>query len=66
MVDKSFGINDREQEYLKVKSQPRNEKYAHGSVGARVILMVRRGILLVIGVKGIECNCADDLCGCGT
>ena len=35
-----FGINNREQGYLKVKSQPKNDKYENGSVEARVILMV--------------------------
>ena len=27
-----FGINEREQQYLHIKSQPKNEKYANGSV----------------------------------
>ena len=35
----SFGINEREQ-YVHMKSQPKNEKYANGSVGARVRSMV--------------------------
>ena len=35
----SLGINDREHEYL--KSQPKNEKYANGSVEARMRLRVR-------------------------
>ena len=39
-------MNDREQQYLQVKSQPKNEKYANWSVGARVRLMVR-GMLSV-------------------
>ena len=36
-----FGINEREQQYVHMKSQPKNEKYANGSVGARVRSMVR-------------------------
>ena len=46
-----FGINDREQDYLQVKSQPNNEKYRNGSVGARVSLMVRGCFLPVRGFK---------------
>ena len=42
-----FGINEREQQYVHMKSQPKNEKYANGSVGARVRLMVRGGCLPV-------------------
>ena len=61
-----FVINDREQEYLKVKSQPKNEKYANGSVGARTRLMVKGGCLNVIGGKEMEWKYADDLCKCGT
>ena len=38
-----FGINDREQVYFKVKRQPKNGKYAYGSVEAkRVRLMEGR------------------------
>ena len=62
----SFGINDKEQEYLNVKSQPNNEKYANGSVGARVRLIVRGGCLPVRGFKGMELTYDDDLCECGT
>ena len=40
-------INEREQQYVHMKSQPKNEKYANGSVGAR--LMVRGGCLPVRG-----------------
>ena len=47
-----------------MKSQPKNEKYANGSVGARVRLMVRGGCLPVRGSKGMEYD--DDLCVCGT
>ena len=36
------GINEREQQYVQMKSQLKNEKYANGSMGARVRLMVRR------------------------
>ena len=36
-----FGMNEREQQYVHMKSQSKNEKYANGSVGARVRLMVR-------------------------
>ena len=40
-----FSINEREQQYVHMKSQPKNEKYANGSVGAKVRLMVRGGCL---------------------
>ena len=59
-----FGINDREQEYLKLKSQPKNDTYANGSVGVRVRLIIRGGCLPVRGFKGMEY--ADDMCECGT
>ena len=59
-----FGINEREQQYVHVKSQPKNEKYANGSVRAR--LMVRGGFLPVRGSKGMEWKYDDDLCVCGT
>ena len=49
-----FGINEREQQYVHMKSQPKNEKYANGSVGARVSLMVRGGCLPIRGSKGME------------
>ena len=45
----SFGINEREQQYVHMKSQPKNEKSANGSVGARVRLIVRGGCLPVTG-----------------
>ena len=61
-----FGINEREQQYVHMKSQPKNEKYANGSVGARVRLMVRGGCLPVRGSKVIEWKYDDDLCVCGT
>ena len=48
-----YGINEREQ-YVHMKSQPKNEKYANGSVGARVRLIVRGGCLPVRGSKGME------------
>ena len=60
-----FGINDREQEYLKVKGQTKNDKYANSSVGARVRLMVMGGCLAVRGFKGMKWKYADDLCECG-
>ena len=41
-------------EYLQVKSQPKNEKYSNGSVGARVRLMVSGGCLPLIGSKRME------------
>ena len=56
-----FVINDREQEYLKVKSLPKI-KYANGSVGARLTLMVWGGCLPVRDFKGIEWMYTDDLC----
>ena len=46
-----------------MKNQPKNEKYANGSVEARVRLMVRGGCLLVRGSKGMEWK-YDDLCVC--
>ena len=61
-----FGIDEREQQYVCVKSQPKNEKYANGSVKARVILMVREGCLRVRGFKGMEWKYGNDLCVCGT
>ena len=42
------------------------EKYANGSVGARVRLMVRGGCLPVRGSKGMDWKYDDDLCVCGT
>ena len=36
-----FGINEREHQYVHVKSQQKDEKYVNVSVGARVRLMVR-------------------------
>ena len=53
-------------QYVHMKSQPRNEKYANGSVGARVGLLVRGGFLPVRGSKGMEWKYDDDLCVCGT
>ena len=61
-----FGINKREQQYVHMKSQPKNEKYENGSVGARVRLMVRGGCPPVIGYKGMEWKYDNDLCVCGT
>ena len=49
-----------------MKSQPKNEKYANGSVGARVRLMVRGGCLPPRGSKGMEWEYDDDLCVSGT
>ena len=59
-----FGINEREQQYVHMKSQPRNEKYANGSVGARVRLLVRGGCVPVRGSKGMEWKYDDDFCVC--
>ena len=59
-----FGINEREQQYVHMKSQPKNEKYANDSVGAR--LMVRGGCLPARGSKGVEWKYDDDLCVWGT
>ena len=53
-------------QYVHMKSQPRNEKYANDSVGARVGLLVRGGFLPVRGSKGMEWKYDDDLCVCGT
>ena len=56
-------MKKREQPYLQVKSQPKNEKYANDSMEARVRLMVRGGCLTVSGFKGMEYD--DDLvCVC--
>ena len=60
-----FGINEREQRHVHMKSKPKNEKYANGSVGARVRLMVRRGCLPVRGSEGMEWKYDNDLCVCG-
>ena len=59
-----FGMNEREQQYLQVKSQPKNYKYVNGSVGVR--LMVREGCLPISGSKGMEWKYDDDLCVCAT
>ena len=48
-----FCINEREQQYVHIKSQPKNEKCANGSEGARLRLMVRGGCLPVRGSKGM-------------
>ena len=61
-----FGMNEREQQYVHVRSQPKNEKYANGSVGARVRIRGREGGLPVRGSKGMEWKYDDDLCVCGT
>ena len=55
-----FGMNEREQQYLQVKSEPQHENCANGSVGARVRLTVRRGCLPVRGSKGMESKYDDD------
>ena len=55
-----FGINEREQQYVHVKSQQKNGKF---DVGARVRLMVRGDCLLVRGSKGRVWK-YDDLCVC--
>ena len=47
-----FGINEREQQHVHMKSQPKNEKYANGSVGAKVRLMVRGGCFPGMEWKG--------------
>ena len=57
-----FGINEREQQYVHVKSQHKNEKYANGSVGARVRLMVRGGCLPVRGSKIMEIMMMISVC----
>ena len=59
-----FGINEREQQYEHMKSQPKHEKYANCSVGAGVILMVRGGCFPVRGSNGMEWKCDDDLSVC--
>ena len=66
MERNGFGIDEREQQYVHVKSQPKNEKYANGSVGARVILMVREGCQPERGFKRMEWKYGDDLCVRGT
>ena len=47
-----------------MKSQPKNEKYANGSVGARVRFVVRGGCLPVRFSKGMGWKYDDDLCVC--
>ena len=59
-VEEWFRINEREQQYVYMKSQPKNEKYANGSVGARVRLMVRGGCLPVRGSKGMDWKYDDE------
>ena len=61
-----FDINEREQQYVHMNSRPKNEKYANGSVGARVRLMVRGGCLPIRGSKGMEWTYDYDICVCGT
>ena len=39
-----FNDTEREKEYMEMKICPRNESFADGSVGARVRLMVRKGM----------------------
>ena len=34
-----FGINEREQQYVYMKNQRKHEKYANGSVGARLMVI---------------------------
>ena len=50
-MEEWFGMNEGEQQYLQVKSQPKNDKYAIRSVGSIVRLMVRGGFLSVRGSK---------------
>ena len=33
-MEEWFGINEREQQYVHMKSQPKNKKYANSSVGS--------------------------------
>ena len=54
-------MNEREQQYLQMKSQPTNEKYANVSVVARVRLIVRGGCLPVRGSKGMVWKYDDDM-----
>ena len=61
-----FGIIEREQQYIQMKSQPKNEKYANGSVGAIVGLMVRGGCHPVRSSKEMDWKYNDDLSVCGT
>ena len=65
-MEKWFGIDEREQEYIQVKRQPRKREYVNGSLGARVRLMVRGGCLPVRGYKGMEWQYDDDWCACET
>ena len=60
----AFGINEKEQQYVHMKSQPKNEIYANESVGTRVSLMVKGGCLPVRGSKGMEWKYDDDLTLC--
>ena len=58
-------MNEREQQYIQVKSLPKNDKYAIGSlVGARVRLKIRGCCMPVRGYKRMELKYDDDLCVC--
>ena len=50
-------MNEREQQYLQVKSQPKNDKYVNGSVGAGV----RGDCLPVRCYNRIEWKYDDDI-----
>ena len=49
---------------MEMKRWPRNESFAHGSVGARVRLVVSGGCLPVRGSKRMTWKYDDDCCVC--
>ena len=49
-----FNDTEREKEYVQMIECPRNERFAYGSVGARVRLMVRGGCFPVRGSEGMK------------
>ena len=50
---------------MKMKRCPMNERFADGSVGARVRLMVRGGCLPVRRSERVAWKYDNDCCGCG-
>ena len=62
----SDGSNETEmeQEYVQMKICPRNEILADGSVGTRVMLMLRGGVWPVTGRERMTWKYDDHCCGC--
>ena len=58
-----FGINERKQDFLQVKSHQKHEKYANGSGSESETIMVMRYMPAgERGSKGMECKYDNDLC----